>query len=225
MCAIRPISWYFIAVITFFFGMLLAARHYPGGYDWAYTVVSALASRKENPDGSYWFSAAIALSMLMLWPYLSAIRRQLGRAQPFERYSMAALRVGVIGGVLVGGERLLVYDLSSWLNKSHELIALITFLALYFGSLGLLIRRMRDQRMYLLPLLAVAAPLLVLGLVEFVLYLQQRDIGWVGVPWREMETPLWASFAFWQWMLVIFLWLGIGSLSFGWTAHAEHSDG
>ena len=53
---IRALWWYLASAIVLTAGFLMAARYYPGGFDWAYTVVSALASQKHNPEGSAWFS-------------------------------------------------------------------------------------------------------------------------------------------------------------------------
>ena len=207
------VYWYLVSLVVFWLGFSLAASHYPGGYDWAYTVVSALASKKENPHGGYLFSAALGLSMLLLWPYISAVRKALPVTDPTVSFSIRALRVGLIAGFLLGVERLLVFDISAWLDKSHEMLALIYSMCLYVGVLGLLWHLMKRNRIYLFVLLSVAAPLLILGGVEFGLYLAQRDIGWVGVDWRAMDTPVWLSFAFWQWLVVVFLWLGLGVLS------------
>jgi len=44
------------------------------------------------------------------------------------------------------------------------------------------------------------------------LWLGQRDVGWVDVAWRELGIPVWLSFAFWQWVAVALLWVGLGHL-------------
>jgi hypothetical protein len=122
------------------------------------------------------------------------------------------LRLGAVCGALVGIEKLLFRDISSWLDKSHELVALVTFLALYVGVLGLLLPLMRRNRVYVLPVFLVATPMLAVGVSELWLYFAQREVGWLNTSWREMGIPLWLSFAFWQWLAVAFLWLGMGML-------------
>lgn len=203
---------YLSSLLVFTFGMVLAAWHYPGGYDWLYTVVSDLASQKHNPAGSVWFAGALGLSMVFLWPFVSMLKQGVSPSFPAARYSIGALRIGLICGVLVGIERLLVHDISAWLDKSHETVALIAFLAWYFGVLGLLFQLMLRHRIFALPALIVAFPLLAIGITDFWLYLEQRDLGWVDTSWREMGVPLWLSFAFWQWLAVGFLWAGLGLL-------------
>jgi len=192
---------------------MLAAWYYPGGYDWSYTVVSALASQKHNPTGSAWFAGALSLSMVLLWPYVSTLKKSLYASLPAAKYTISALQTGIVCGALVGVERLLIRDISAWFYKSHETIALIAFLGLYIGILGLLIQVMLRQRIYAFPALFVAIPLLAIGITQFWLYLDQRDLGWVDTSWREMGIPLWLSFAFWQWLAIGFLWVGLGLLS------------
>ena len=48
----RALQWYLAALLVLSGGILVAAWHYPEGYDWAYTVATALAARKKNPAGS-----------------------------------------------------------------------------------------------------------------------------------------------------------------------------
>ena len=66
-------AWaYAFAVTTFWVGVIMAARLFPHPpYDWMYTVVSTLASKKHNPEGGRWFSIALGISMLALWPVVS----------------------------------------------------------------------------------------------------------------------------------------------------------
>ena len=73
---------------------------------------------------------------------------------------------------------------------------------------------MLRQRIYVFPVLLVVTPMLAIGITQFWLYLDQRDLGWVDVGWREMGVPFWLSFAFWQWLAIGFLWVGLCLLSF-----------
>ncbi len=214
--------WYMAAVVAFFAGVIMAAVRYPNGYDWVYTVVSSLASQKRNPEGGYWFAAALSLSMALMWYSIALLKKVGGHRAAVDRTFLQMLHVAVMAAFVVGLERLLFYDLSAMVDKLHEFIALIAFIAFYAGTLGLLVRRMQQQKIYLLPMLAVAVPIIVIGAVVFWLYLAQRGIGWVGVEWREMEIPFWLSFAFWQWLEVAFLWLGLGFVVYG-LGHGEES--
>jgi len=210
----NALGWYLASLLTLSSGSYLAAKHYPGGFDWAYTVASALASQKHNPTGSIWFAGAMSLAMILLWPYVSALKQaQQPELPATAKFAIAALRTGQICGALLGLEKLFIRDLSNWVYKAHEILGLITFMGFYFGILALLVQAMLRQRMYAFPALLVATPLLAIGITQFWLYLDQRNLGWVGASWREMGISLWMSFAFWQWLAIGFLWLGLGLLS------------
>jgi len=215
MCPERALWWYIASALVLSFGFIMAAKHYPGGFDWAYTVVSALASQKHNPEGSVWFAGAFGLSMVLLWPYVTSLKKNLCPFLPATaKYAIATLRFGLICGVVLGIERLLIRDLSAMVDKAHEFIALLAFLGFYFGTLGLLFQVMLRHRIYILPVLLVASPLVAIGVTQLWLYIYQRDLGWVDTSWREMGIPIWLSFAFWQWLAIGFLGLGLILLVF-----------
>lgn len=215
----RGMYWYLAALLLWWGGAFLAARSYPAGFDWQYTVMSALASRKHNPAGYMWFAAGLSLSMLLLWPYVTALGQRL-RAMlapgAGPGLALTAFRIGIVCAALLGVERLTIYDLSRLLYKGHEVIALFAFLGLYGGVFGLLVQLARRQQAFVVPVLLVASPLLAIGLNQLWLYLAQRDLGWVDTSWRAMGIPVWHSFAFWQWLAIVFLWAGAGLL--GWAA-------
>ena len=211
----RAFSWYLVALLIFSVGAFLASRPFPGGFDWVYTVASALASEKHNPVGSVWFSSGLALSMFMLWPFIIYIKK--GLHFPYTtsvKFSLGALWLGSICGALVGLERLLIRDLSDLLYKAHEILGLCTFLGLYIGILMLLIKAMYHQKIYMVVVFLVIAPMVAIASTQLWLYINQRDLGWVDAGWREMGIPFWLSFAFWQWLAFAFLWIGLGLLTF-----------
>jgi hypothetical protein len=47
---------------------------------------------------------------------------------------------------------------------------------------------------------------------ELVLYVAQRGTGWADHDWRGAGTPLWFSFALWQWLAAALLWAALGHL-------------
>lgn len=207
-------GWYLASLLVFSSGVCVAARHYPGDFDWVYTVASALASQKHNPDGSNWFAGALLAAMVLLWPYISALKlsQSSDRSIP-TRFAITALRTGLICGALLGLEKLLIHDLSNWVYKAHEIMAILTFAGLYVGVLVLLVKAMLHRKVFTIPLLLVAGPLVAIAATQLGLYLAQRDLGWVDTSWRDLGVPLWLSFAFWQWLAIGFLWLGLGLLS------------
>jgi hypothetical protein len=130
---------YGAALAVFAAGVALAAAAYPGGFDWQYTVMSRLASRRHNPDGSLWFSIGLAVSMLLLWPVMERIRPRAPGAG--SATAAIALRAGLVFAALVGLERTVFVHLSGVVDKSHEALALLAFLSLYVGLLAVYVQR------------------------------------------------------------------------------------
>src|SRR5687767_15117112 len=105
-------------------GVTLAARHFPGGLDWVYTVVSAVASRRHNPHGARYLAAALTLALPLLWPAVSWIAGRDRAESGIGRFGLRALRAGILLGALVGVERLVFYRFSEIVPKGHEVLAL-----------------------------------------------------------------------------------------------------
>jgi hypothetical protein len=181
--------------------------------------MSALASRKHNPEGGLWFSLALGLSMLLLWPAVTYLRA----TADARHWPTAAFRLGIVCGIAMGIERLSFTHLSDLVYKAHELLAIGVFLGLYLGVLGHYVLRLRQDRSGLAGALAVGAPLAAIGITQAMLYFDQRDLGWVDHGWRAMGIPVWLSFAFWQWLAVALLWAGLGHLL--WSAQPEGARG
>jgi hypothetical protein len=195
-----------LALATFAVGAVMAAQFFPDPpFDWVYRVVSELASRKHNPEGGRWFSIALGLSMLALWPVVSHLRD----TGSDRRWPIIALRAGILFGLAVGVERLTFVRLSSLVDNGHEALAVGAFAGLYTGLLGLYIQRVRRGWS---GALMVAAPLAAIFVTQIAIYFDQRDLGWVDHRWREIGVSFWLSFAFWQWLAVALLWIGLGHL-------------
>jgi hypothetical protein len=208
----RAYLWYALATTIWALGIRFASARYPGSFDWAYTVISALASRKHNPEGAAWFASAIVGAMLCLWPVVTRLTRDGFAGKSSPHWVNVALRIGMGCGTFVGVERLVFYHFSDLVHKGHELVALIAFLSFYAGVLGLYAHRVRVRRAFLVPAVIAVAPLLGIGLRELFLYLAQRHVGWADYDWRGHGTPLWLSFAWWQWLATGMLWLSVGHL-------------
>lgn len=203
---------YLAATLVLAVGVVVAFSRYPGGYDWVYTVVSRLASPTRNPDGGHWVTGSLLLAVLLFWPatYHLARAHTAGGRRP--RLPITALRVGLAGAALLAVEGLLGLDFSRPFRKGHEALAIVTFLGFYGGVLGLFFHRARYGTGSVMGGLVVILPLVAVGLSQTALYFDQRDLGWVNTEWRELGVPFWLSFAFWQWLAVLFLGLGLGYL-------------
>jgi hypothetical protein len=208
----RALLCYVAAAVTIILGVAAAAVRFPGGFDWAYTVVSRLGSSKHNPEGAIWLSGSLLAAVVLLWPVAGHLGRTSGAGRGGPGVSIAALRVGLVGGGLLALEGLLSLDLARIGRKGHELLALITFAGLYWGVLGLYLHRIRSAPSSLWPALLVVLPLCAVGASQLALYFDQRELGWVNTGWRELGVPLWLSFAFWQWLAIAFLGSGLGLL-------------
>ncbi len=193
-------------------GVAFAARHFPGGFDWGYTVISRLASNRRNPGGAAWLSGFFLLAVGLAWPAVGYLRRALSAGSHPPRVPLLGLRLGLLAAAVLGVEGLFALDLSPLGRKAHEGVAVLAFLGFYVGVLGLQLHRIRRLGGSLLPGLLVALPLVGVGLSQVALYFDQRDLGWVNTEWREMGIPLYLSFAFWQWLAVMGLGLGLGHL-------------
>lgn len=203
---------YGAAVMAVAIGVIMAASRFPGGYDWAYTVISRLASNRQNPEGGRWLAASLLVAVVLLWPVANHFAWRFSQGGAMPRLAVGVLRVGLVGGALLAFEGLLNLQLSRQLEKAHEALALATFLGFYGGVLGLYAHRVREALSFVAPALLVILPLCAVGITQLMLYIGQRDLGWVDTNWREFGVPLWLSFAFWQWLAVVFLALGIGYL-------------
>lgn len=202
---------YVCSVVTVLGGALIAGQSYPGGFDWTRDVISALASRKHNPEGSVWFAGALGLGLALLLP-VSGIIRSATYEGLFARRAARVLSMGLICGIVVAVERICFFHLSAIVRKGHEMLALVSFASLYLGLIGVEVQHVRwhaggwwRPALILLPLVAV-------GVLELSLYIAQRDVGWLEPKSRSMPADFWARFAFWQWLAAFMLWLGVGHL-------------
>jgi hypothetical protein len=199
---------YAAAALVAIGGVAAAVARFPGGFDWVYMVISKLGSSTHNPSGAPWLAGALLVAVYLLWPVTGVLAR--GATRP--RLPVAALRAGLAGAGLLAVEGLFALDLSRLARKGHEAVALLTFLGLYGGVLGLYAGRIRRSASFLWPALLVFVPLCAVGVSQVALYFDQRDLGWVNTTWRDLGVPFWLSFAFWQWLAVAFLGIGIGGL-------------
>jgi hypothetical protein len=212
---------YVLALLSLLVGGWRAGRAYPDGFDWPYQVMSTLASLQRNPGGGRWFSVCLALAMLLLAPLPRELQRRLQPDRPAATFATRAVQAGLGFGLLMGLERALVFDASSLLYKSHEVLALLCFAGLYIGTFALCVTALCRGIEPRAPVVLILATLIGIGAVQVLLWWTQRGYGWVGRNWRALGIPVWQSFALWQWIAATALLLALGWFSFA-PVRARH---
>ena len=99
----------------------------PGGGGWSYTVASAtMASQKQSSGQRLVFLSTLVVAMVLLWPHVSALKKDLDPAVHAAAFAIGALRTGLICGALLGLEMLLIYDLKDLAIKAPLFAVLMT---------------------------------------------------------------------------------------------------
>jgi len=198
-----------LGVLAFWVGMLMGARRYPSEYDWRYVAVSHLLTPGRNPAGYLWASGGTVLCSLcglcwavvlaQSWNHESAGGRPSGiRALQFGYFCMMCSAV-----------------LPDWLfriNKGHEFFAVLAFASLCFGMVRLMfqtverifLQRMRRSvgraRLYAAILAsALVFPILLAGLAQAYIHYMLPELHWGSL------SPMYLSFAFWEWVTCVVL--------------------
>lgn len=197
------------ALFAFWAGMLMAARHYPGDFDWRYITVSSLIYPAHNPSGHLWASAGIVVcGVCGVW-WATTLARGWFREGPAGH--LHGVRALWLGNICMACSAIL----PPWLlpvRKGHELLAIFAFVGLCVGIVlvtfhiteGLLQRRMAGASRFS-RLCAVAAsvaavlPIFLAGLAQAYTRYALPELRWVSLSWRAQGVPAYLSFAFWEW--------------------------
>jgi hypothetical protein len=199
-----------LGMLTFWGGMLMAARRYPSEYDWRYMPVSNLLSSGRDPAGYLWASTGIVLGSLCgLW-WAAVMAQRWKREDEGGRPSgIRALQFGNISMMCSA-------VLPPWLlrvKKGHEILTVFAFAGLCIGMVLLMfqiiertfLKRMRrlngHARLYAAILASVAVfPILLAGLAQAYVHYVLPELPWVNLSWRARGVPVYLSFAFWEWV-------------------------
>ncbi len=204
--------WYPLATLCLIVGIAFAACCLEGAFDWRYRTLSSLGSASTNPRGYAYCCLGMMVSFSMGLPLCGYFRVRFEPITPIAaRASSWALKIGFLGVVAVGFERLFSQGISLPVHKAHEYISIITFFGLLLGIFGFwfcLTRWLIHERQW--PVWALSAlslfsvgPIVGTGLSQAYLYFVPNDLGWVGPDWAELGVPLYLSFAFWEWLTVV----------------------
>jgi hypothetical protein len=204
-----------LGVLTFWAGMLMAARRYPSEYDWRYMTLSSLISPARNPTGHLWASGGIVLCGLcgLSWAAILPQRSKLEGARDFPS-GFWALR---FGNFFMACSAVL----PSWLlpiPKGHEILALFAFFGLCLGMIQLTFQTIERtfargtrtslgrSRLYAAILAGTAVlPILLAGFAQAYVFYVLPELHWVSLAWRARGVPVYLSFAFWEWLTCVVL--------------------
>jgi hypothetical protein len=198
-----------IGVLGFWAGMWAASRHYPSEYDWRYMTISSLLYPDRDPHGFAWAWGGVLLCALggLCWvrALIDTNRATNCRSRPVGIWALGFGYVCMVSCALWPG-RLLK------LPRGHDLLALLAFVAICFGTAQLtylavernLLRRspeLRARARVLAALVAVTAllPILLEGVTQADVAHAFPHLPWVGLEWRARGVPVYLSFAFWEW--------------------------
>jgi hypothetical protein len=210
-------KWFLIGVwgpvISLLSGGLFAASalHFPGGYDWRYDVMCRLGYSHVNPEGSVYWSWALGLICFGGLACCGHFRVRLQQVAPkLSAFAAVALGLGLLAGIVVALDGMVLPKLNLLMPKLHETTATITFAAIFFGLVGFwtaMILWLRAERCWsvwscALVSLLVAVPMAGAMISQAYLFFVPNNLGWVGPEWAKMGVPVYLSFAFWEWLAI-----------------------
>jgi ACR3 family arsenite efflux pump ArsB len=207
------------ALALFFFGSLLfAAASFPTGYDWRQTVMSSLASPRENPTAYRIASYGLAASGLVLSLLGFYVRRSLKTYAP--KWSWWACMFFFLGGILLTISALIRpgHTTVLGLRKAHAKIAQAAGVGFGTGMALTLpaILRLPVRRAW------VRVTTIVLVVVPMTVYLLCRIFLAPGEPYIPASAhptlhALLGSLSFWEWVgsVSVYLFLALITLALG----------
>ena len=211
--------------LNFFGSLVLAACFYPQTYRWRQTVMSALASPKDNPHAFGIACAGVAVSGLLLLLFVNILRERLGSFAP-ESVAQAG-RCLAAGGILLTLTALIVpghYRVLG-VHRIHEQLARASAAFLCVALVGYL------RAIYHLPptkrwLRWSAWVFVALPVAAFLVSRLALVFAWSYLPmdvYRAATVSTWGSLALWEWVgaSCIYLFLGLSSLGLPVTTRWE----
>ncbi|MFX0100233.1 MAG: hypothetical protein ACFFCS_11680 [Candidatus Hodarchaeota archaeon] len=212
-----------LVLVVIFGSLFITGMFFPTEFDWRVMVLSALFVSKDNPDGYIYFSVAVVVIAVSLIPMLGYLHRRLNKiCMGTTRTGSVFLIISIIGFLLMGifaiypplGEILFNEDRMHEYMSFLGLVGLV--LAYFFYGFSLLKDRKVGKRQINQPALIIGTIImwivflgLVLsqGVLEIIEAVYEPDWPYVGIDWIDgtflPKPPLVLSFALWEWLLVI----------------------
>lgn len=216
-----------VAILAFWFGVLMAIRRYPSEYDWRYMPLSNLLSPRHDPAGHLWACAGIALSGLcgLGWSVTPASLWSRGGAGS-RPSGIWMIRLGGLCAPLAAVP-------PEWLRRIPEGHQLFTLLAFAGSCLGIVYltfqsieqifltqppRPVGHHRIFATAIAGIAVvPILLAGIAQLYVFYVLPELGWVKLSWRANGVPVYLSFAFWEWITCFVLSAYTLFLSLAWS--------
>jgi len=219
-----PVAW-----LTFFGGVWLGARRFPGLYDWRYMVISRLLRPDENPHGYWVIALGTCLAGLIQIPLPGFFYIRLRSISPLgARLAWVFMVLGLAAMILMGITR-------SIFPKSHGVLAVMAFVGLVLSVMvntGLIVKQELSRpapkqtttfwSWMSLTVLALT-PMMGTSLSQLYLYFFGRGLGRAPLVWRNRGVPFVLSLAFWEWITCVFLIVYL-MLLIGLTCRLKHKS-
>jgi hypothetical protein len=223
---VHPIRVLIALGACFFGSLILAATFFPRGYDWRSTVISSLASPRDNPH-AYWIACAgLAASGLLLIRFPFFLQKRL---EPFApKLTAWAGKLFLLGAISLTLSALIVpghYRILG-IGRSHEHLAQISSVAfclsliLYFGATLRL-----PPSLFLLRVLAgfiVILPVTALAVSRLSLLLAYEFSS--SAIYHAVKVSLWSSLALWEWIGAFCIYFFLGLMTLQGTATGARPD-
>jgi hypothetical protein len=195
-----------MSLLTFWGGLVIAARCYPTEYDWRYMTLTGLFAAGHNPAGHGWAAGGIALCGVCGFCWAQFLGRQWRREGTLGIRFLQAGAFFMAGAAVLPGQPL-------GIRKGHEILVTLAFACWCLGMVGLLFRgadqalrrwmggSIRRRRRYAALFSGVAAaPVLLAGAAQAYVFYALPALHWVSLSWRAQGIPVYLSFAFWEWV-------------------------
>jgi len=206
---------FFILTVTL---LVLSSTYFSGGYDWRYQTMCSLSYSHLNPVGHIYWSWALFLVCASGLPCAGYFRARLRHVSPrLCNFSAATLRLGLCCGIIVSFDGILLPKLNMLFFKLHEIMATVTFAAIFLGVMGFWVAMMkwlRTDRLWGIRgcaalSLAVVVPFAGAMISQAYLFFVPNDLGWVDADWAAKGVPLYLSFAFWEWLATVGIYISM----------------
>src|SRR2546423_3897686 len=197
-----------VLIFFSFFGTLTAsAWMFPKNYDWRYRVISNLLSPRDNPN-HYWLAASgVALTGLLMLPFVGILRRHLEvigpRSAKLSAATFAAGIIALICACLVVPQHthdvLGIRRLHEFISRSSAGFMAISMLTACWCAWKGFRENLLEARLFWIWSLVTLVPLAGIFLSESLLILTRLKPAW-AMPIRSVlrHSVFW-HLGFWEW--------------------------